>query len=78
MSEELTQGQIEASNRRDLWREVCAGLSRARDSVEYVQGCLEDLDVYQPGASGFADQLDEVKDVLRRASNDAAEQVGRS
>jgi hypothetical protein len=77
VSDELSEQQIDASNRRSLWDEVHTSLDNARSAVEWAQGLLEDLDVYQPGASGFADQLDEVKDVLRRAANDAQEQAGK-
>jgi len=67
--EPMSEAEIEAYNRRELWHDVANHLRVAQESVEQAQGSLEDL-----GLNDHADQLSEIKDQLRRAANDATEQ----
>jgi hypothetical protein len=64
----MTDEEVEAYNRRELWRDVTNHLTIARESVEQAQGALEDLH-----QQAYADLLQPIVDDLRRAANDAAE-----
>lgn len=71
MSEPESEAEVEAYNKRELWRDVANHLRVAQESVEQAQSALEDLH-----EQAYADQLQPLVDDLRRAKADASERIG--
>lgn len=67
----MSQREIEAHNRRELWRDVANHLTVAWEAVDRAQVGLDDL-----GLPGHAEQLDEIQSGLRRAANEASAKAG--
>jgi len=55
----MSEREVEAHNRRELWAEVANHLRVAHESVEQAQGALEDLDeaAFVEGLQPLADRL---------------------
>jgi hypothetical protein len=64
--------EVMARNRRSAWHEVAAHLSAAHHELVLSQAMLEDAELDR---ADYADQLQPVADVLRRAANDASEEA---
>jgi hypothetical protein len=67
----MSEAEIEAYNRRDLWRDAANHLTIAAECIEQAQSALEDL-----GRVDYADQLEDHRNALRRAGTEALEQAG--
>lgn len=70
-----TEEQVNEHNRRSAWQDVIAHLQASLHSLEQAQGSFEDLSVYDDTVSEYADQLQPLVDLIRRATIDAEEQA---
>jgi len=64
----MSDESIREYNAREAWRDVANHLQVAHDATEHAQGVLDDL-----GLPSYAEALQEVVGMLRRAANDARE-----
>lgn len=53
----MSEAEVEAHNRRELWRDVANHLRVAGECIEQAQGCLEDLN-----EASFAERLQPLAD----------------
>lgn len=80
MTADESEEQINAHNRRLLWNDIAASLRGSHELLENAQGALEDLLTYGVERSRsveYADQLQPLVDVIKRAANDADEQAAK-
>jgi hypothetical protein len=69
--------EVDAHNRRLLWEDITNRLDVAVDSIEQAQASLEDLATYGVAfGPEWAEQLDPMRDAVRRAANEAREASG--
>lgn len=67
----MSEREIEAHNRRELFRDVANHLTVAYESVEQAQSALDDL-----GLLGLARQLEDIVLELRQGATDARAGAG--
>jgi hypothetical protein len=69
--------EVDAHNRRLLWEDITNRLDVAVDSIEQAQASLEDLATYGVEfGPNWADQLDPMREAIRRAATEAREAGG--